>query len=68
MHPKQFKMLPVFVDELDLWLLTLCLCAKAVRLGSDISECFHVVDCLKVFAFPKCLSEGETVLETILVF
>lgn len=25
LHPKQFQMLPVFVDELNLWLLSLCL-------------------------------------------
>lgn len=63
LHPKQFKMLPVFVDELKLWLLSSRLCAKAVRLGSGINECLHITDGLKVFVFPKHLSESGAVLE-----
>lgn len=44
-------MLLVFVDELNLWLLSLCLYAKAVRLGSSISRCLHITYAFKGF-FP----------------
>lgn len=58
-------MLPVFLDKLKMWLLSLC--AKAVGLGSAIDGCLHSIDGLKVFVFPKHLSRSGAVLETFLV-
>lgn len=60
-------MFPVFIDELNLWLLSSRLCAKAVRLGSDISGRLHITDGLEVFVFPEYLSESGAVLETTFV-
>lgn len=67
LHPKQFKMLPVFLDKLNMWLLSLYLCAKAVGLGSAVDGCLHITDGFKVFVFPKHLSGSRAVLETIFV-
>lgn len=68
LHPKQFQMLSVFVDELNLWLLSLCLYAKAVRLGSSISRCLHITYGFKgIFSLPKHFSESGVVLETFCV-
>lgn len=55
-------MLPVFVDELNLWLLSLC--ARAVRLGSGIGGCSHITDGLKVFCLSKTPVRKWAVLET----
>lgn len=57
-------MFPVFANELNLCLLSSCLCAKAVRLRSGISGRLHITDDLRVVVFPKHLSERGVVLET----
>lgn len=66
LHPKQFKMSPVFVDELNLCLLSSCLCAKAVRLRSGITGCLHITDRLKVFVFPNTCLKVEQFWKQIL--